>query len=146
MRKRRLLSWLILIAVASIPALYNLAFSSENEYRKITTPLPENTVADLCSKFELSREDKRCQSEVVVYEPDFFKDILRYFDNVPQNEATFELVESKLGSYRVDCEQPDIEGNYACRYDIHGDGIYPILILFSSEDLYYRVIANTSGS
>ena len=146
MRKRLFVSWLILVVVASIPALWNLAFSSEYDYRKITTPLPKSTGADLCSKFELSMDDKRCQPEAVVYGPDFFKDILRYFRKIPQKEATFELVESKLGSYRVDCEQPDHEGHYRCLYDIRGDGIYPISVYFSEQDIYYRIIANTAGS
>ncbi|MFN8386581.1 MAG: hypothetical protein U0X92_09210 [Anaerolineales bacterium] len=114
-------------------------------YPNVTTPLSQEAVTDLCKKFEINSDDKRCQLGAVVYGPDFFTDIKLYLYDFPENESTFELVESKLGSYLVKCEQPTKDGNYRCRYDLRGDGRYPIFVLFNEEGLYYQIIAHTQG-
>ena len=125
---------------------YNQRIASQSDYTKITTPLPKNTVSDICSKFELDVNDDRCLPGSVVYGPDFFDDIKAYLNNLPDEKATFDVVHDKLGLYLVFCESPNNEGHYACRYDLRGDGIYPILIFFTKDGYYYRIIANTSGS
>ena len=160
MRKKILVSLLVIVGVTAVLVFllpiaidvysslkaYNARIAKSSDYTKITTPLSRETAADLCKKFEIDMDDKRCQVDAVVYGPNFFDDLKSYFRGVPENEATFELVQSKLGSYLVNCGQPDNEGYYTCTYDIRGDGIYRIGIFFSSEDKYYRVIANTGGS
>jgi hypothetical protein len=125
---------------------YNQRIASQSDYTKITTSLPRNVVDDICSKFELETDDARCVPDSVVYGPDFFDHIKTYLNNLPDEEATLETVQDKLETYLVLCENPDNKGYYACRYDLRGDGIYPILIFFTKEDHIYRIIANTSGS
>ena len=158
MRKRITASLLVVIGIAAILVFllpiaidvysslraYNARIAKSSDYTKITTPLSIDTAVDICLKFEI--EDKRCQKDAVVYGPDFFPDIKRYFAKLSGNEATFELVESKLGVYLVNCEQPANDGHYRCRYDLRGDGIYPLFVYFDKEGIYYRIIANTSGS
>lgn len=114
-------------------------------YPNITTPLSHETAADICKKFEIDPDDARCHPDAVVYGPDFFADINLYFKEVPKEEATFDLVQSKLGAYLDACERPNDKGYYRCRYDLRGDGIYPIFVLFNDKDVYYQVIADTSG-
>jgi hypothetical protein len=115
-------------------------------YTKITTPLSADTAKDICIKFQLKPDDSRCVENAVVYAPDFYKDIQRYFYDLPNELATFETVQEKLGEYLIRCSEPDNDGYYNCRYDIRGDGIYPIGIFFDKENYYYQIFANTGGS
>ncbi len=125
---------------------YNQRIARSYDYTKITTPLPRNIVDDLCSKFDLSPNDKRCLPSSVSYGPDFFEDIKIYFEVLPRQDKTFVTVQNKLGSYLISCEKPDNEGDYSCTYDLHGDGIYRIGIFFTKDNFYYQIIANTGGS
>lgn len=125
---------------------YSVQVQQRYDYTKITTPLPNSVVNDICTKFELSPKDKRCQPNSIVYGPDFFEDIQNYLQKVPDEEKTYRTVQEKLGNYQVLCETPDNKGHYACRYDLRGDGIYPIGIFFDKEDHYFWVIANIGGS
>ena len=136
----------IAIDVYSSLKAYNARIAKSSDYTKITTPLSSETLADICKKFELDKGDKRCQVNAVVYGPDFFDDITTYFRKVSKKDATFELVQSKLGSYFEDCDNPDNEGFYRCYYDLRGDGIYSIVVFFNKDNVYYRIIANVSGS
>jgi hypothetical protein len=125
---------------------YTERVARQSDYTKITTPLPKNVVDDICSKFEIDRNDVRCLPDAIVYAPDFFGDIKTYLQRLPDQDATFEIVNEILGIYLVRCGSPDDEGYYSCRYDIRGDGIYPIFVHFTKEGQIYRVIANTGGS
>lgn len=150
-----------MLLIGSIVAFYLIRFTvyiytsvqqinaraiEQSDYTKITTPLSADVAHDLCVEFEISPTDRRCESGAVVYGPDFFSDIKTYFFALPKQDATYQTVEDKLGAYRVSCEHPDNEGHYSCRYDIRGDGIYPIGIFFTKDGFYYRIIANTSSS
>ena len=126
--------------------IYNQRIARSYDYAKITTPLPISVVDDLCSKFDISPDDKHCLPNAVAYGPDFFEDIETYFQKLPHKDATFTTVQDKLGSYLVWCENPDNDGDYRCRYDLRGDGIYPILVYFTKENYIYRIIANIGGS
>jgi hypothetical protein len=130
---------------ASLKA-YNARVANSYDYTKFTTPMSANAVVDICAKFELSLDDERCQSGATAYAPDFFEDIKSYFDESPRGSVTLQLVQDKLGSYQIGCEAVNNNGNYRCRYDLRGDGRYPIFIYFSEKDVYYRIIANTGGS
>lgn len=125
---------------------YNQRVAEQLDYTKITTPLPRNIVDDICSKFELEANDVRCVPDSVVYGPDFFHDIKVYLNGLPKHETAMDIVQDKLGAYLVRCGKPDNDGIYSCRYDLRGDGIYPIFVYFNKEGHIYRVIANTSGS
>jgi hypothetical protein len=125
---------------------YNQRISEQLDYTKITTPLPRSTVDDICSKFDIGSNDARCQPDSIVYGPDFFKDIASYLYDLSKQESALNVVQDKLGTYLVRCGIPDNDGIHSCRYDLRGDGIYPIFIYFNKEGRIYRIIANTSGS
>lgn len=125
---------------------YEKRVEQSNDYTKITTPLPRNIVEDICSKFELKSDDLRCMENATVYAPDFYEDIKKYFDELPGELSTFETVQDKLGGYLIRCSEPDNEGYYQCRFDIRGDGKYPISVHFNKENYYYQIFANTGGS
>jgi hypothetical protein len=125
---------------------YNARMTQQADYTKITTALPKDVVNDLCQKFNINPNDKRCLPDSLAFGPDFFGDIKKYFKDVPQKEATAELVNSKLGKYMVMCDKVNREGSYECDYDLRGDGIYPISIYFTKDGYFYRIIADTSGS
>lgn len=125
---------------------YNDRISKQADYTKITTPLPPNVVEDICSKFNIIQNDSRCLPNSVVYGPDFFSDIKSYLSDIDKQQANSLMIQDKLGRYLVMCGDSDNNGNYRCRYDLRGDGIYPIFIYFTKEGNYYRVIANTGGS
>jgi hypothetical protein len=125
---------------------YSKRVEQSYDYTKITTPLPRNIAEDICVKFEISSEDPRCSGDTVVYAPDFFSDIKMYFNKLPEESSTYEMVQGKLGAYLIRCSEPDNEGYYQCRYDIRGDGIYPISIHFNKENRYYQIFANAGGS
>jgi len=125
---------------------YTTRIAKQSNYAKITTPLPVSAAEDICLKFEIDPEDARCLPGAIVYAPDFFIDIKVYIDTLPDEDATFENIQEKLEIYLISCENPNDEGHYRCRYDIRGDGIYPIFIYFTIDGHIYRVIANTGGS
>jgi hypothetical protein len=151
----------LMLLIGSIVAFYLIRFTvyiytsmqqisaravEQSDYTKITTPLPTGVAHDLCVEFEISLTDRRCKSGAVVYGPDFFPDLKSYFLALPKQDATYQTVEDKLAAYKISCEKPNNEGHYRCKYDIRGDGIYPIFIYFTKEGFYYRIIANTSSS
>ena len=125
---------------------YDERIARQSDYTKITTPLPNDVVEDICLKFEIKSDDPRCLPGSVAYGPDFFPDIKEMLRHLPREEATYQTVQDKLGNYLLMCEQPDNEGYYACRYDLRGDEIYPILIFFTEANTIYQVFADTSGS
>ena len=142
------LYFIIPIAVDIYTSLqnYNKRIASRPDYTEITAPLPRDVIDDLCSKFAISPSDIRCVPNSVAYGPDFFEDIKSYFKGLPHQDQTYTMVQKKLGVYLVSCEEPDKEGFYSCTYDLRGDGIYPIDVLFTKDDFYYRILASTGGS
>jgi hypothetical protein len=151
----------LVLLIGSIVAFYLIRFTvyiytslqqinaravEQSDYTKITTPLSTDVTHDLCVEFEISLTDRRCQSGAVVYGPDFFPDIKSYLLALPKQDATYQTVEDKLGVYKISCEKPNNEGHYRCKYDLRGDGIYPIAIFFTKEGFYYEIIANTNSS
>ncbi len=145
-------STVILLIIPTVIQIYrDMSSYSERveqsyDYTKITTPLPRNIAEDICVKFEISSEDPRCSGDTVVYAPDFFSDIKIYFNKLPEESSTYDMVQDKLDAYLIQCSEPDNKGYYQCRYDIRGDGIYPISIHFNKENRYYQIFANTGGS
>jgi hypothetical protein len=132
--------------LVSLVYRYDASAAERNDYTKITTPLPQDVTDDICTKFKLDPIDERCLPESVVYGPDFFEDIKEYFRKLPDQEATLQTAEDRLGTYLVACENPNDEGHYRCQYDLRGDGLYPISIYFTKEGYIYRVMANIGGS
>lgn len=123
---------------------YSRRVDEFSDYTKFTTPLPRSVVNDICSKFEINRNDARCQPDSVVYGPDFFKDIVSYINGLPKQESALDIVQDKLGTYLVGCERKNNEGSYRCRYDLRGDDSYPIFIYFDRDGRVKRIIAHTN--
>lgn len=125
---------------------YDAQVARRSDYARTTTPLSSDVAHDLCDKFEISSKDRRCQPGAIVYGPDFFPVINSYLRALPKADATFQTVYEKLGAYLVGCEKPDKDGIYACRYDLVGDDVYPIGILFMEDGEIYDIIINTGSS
>jgi hypothetical protein len=125
---------------------YQQRLANHPPYTEITTPLPRETVVDICSNFKLSANDPRCLPDSVVYGPDFFDDIKIFFRKLPKQEATLQTATEKLGKYLIVCEDPDNEGDFRCQYDLRGDGIYAIGIYFTKDGYIYQIQASTEGS
>jgi hypothetical protein len=126
--------------------IHDTRVAESYDYTKRTTPLPQNVVDDICSKFALNQDDARCQPGAVVYGPDFFKDIKKYFNELPKQETIIPIADEKLGDYLVGCETSNSEGIYGCRYDLRGDNRYTIVIFFTKEGWLYRILAPIGGS
>jgi hypothetical protein len=110
--------------------------------------LDAGVVQDICGKF-LSIDDPRCEPDEVVYAPDFFPEIRRYFQD-GKGKLIHEDVREKLGKYEYHCEKPTYYPSlnktyYWCSYDLNGDRVFPIDIEYEVEngqDMISRVVAD----
>jgi hypothetical protein len=123
-------------------------FSNLNAWKQRTTPLPWETVENLCNKFALT-ERSLCKKDRVVYAPDFYKIIreafrpYKEFNTTINLAATYNEVESRMGDYRYECE-PVATGNdtsfFTCYYDLRGDREFIIGIIYIYPDMaVYRI-------
>lgn len=113
----------------------------KNDWKTHTTPLSKETIEYLCSKFELESTNALCNGRGDVFGPDFYDVILSTFkpywneDQDNQNAATLETVEAKIGRFMVGCESVVINSDglsyYICDYDLRGDGVFILGIMFS---------------
>ena len=125
---------------------YETRVAYRDNYKLHTTPLAQDTVIDICTKFKISNTSESCVVSAIVYAPELFDEIKGYFKALPEQDKTFDTVREYLGSYLVQCEKPDPDGYYRCEYDLRGDKMYPIFFLFDKSDYYYEIIANIGGS
>ena len=125
---------------------YETRVAYRDDYKLHTTPLATSTVEDVCLRFGIKESSEHCQSNAVVYAPDFFDEIKDYFRNLPDHDKTYDVVQDKLGAYLDYCEKPNPDGHYRCRYDLRGDDVYPVFFYFDKNGTYYRIIANIGGS
>lgn len=125
---------------------YNTRIAYRDNYKLHTTPLATSVVEDICLNLDIKESSEHCQSNSVVYAPDLFDEIKTYFQNLPDKNKTYYVVQDKLGAYLDRCEEPYPDGSYVCHYDLRGDSIYPIAFFFDKNGVYYRIIANTGGS
>ncbi len=126
--------------------VYKTRVADSYDYTKRTTPLPQGVIDDICLKFAIGPNDARCQPDAVVYGPDFFADIKKYFNELPKQEDIIPIVDEKLGAYLVDCSGSTKDGIYSCNYDLRGDGRYSVRIYFTKDGLFYQIMAPTGGS
>ncbi|SRR6266540_3139745 len=125
---------------------YETRAAYRDDYKLHTTPLSKDKVNDICSKLGIETSSENCKSGAVVYAPDLFDEIKIYFRNLPSQDATYNIVQDRLGTYLVYCEKPAPDGHYRCKYDLRGDERYPVFFYFDKDGYYYRIIANTGGS
>lgn len=112
------------------------AYSTQKKIRALTTPLPPATAQELCVKLDLPETDERCRSDAVVYAPDFYADLSRPFE---YGDSTYQDVQDLFGQYQYECESrervaADGYPRFRCRYDFHGDRMFPVIFIFSLED------------
>lgn len=126
--------------------VYETRVARRNNYKLITTPLDQDTVKDICTKLKIVDTSESCVDGATVFAPELFDEIKEYFKGRPEQEKTLDIVQEHLGNYLVQCERPDPDGYYRCKYDLRGDKIYPIFFLFDQSNFYYEIIANIGGS
>jgi hypothetical protein len=125
---------------------YETRIAHRDNYKLHTTPLSRDVVDDICSKLTIEETNENCRPGAVVYTPDLFDEIKAYFENLPDQDKTYDVVQDKLGAYLDYCGKPYPDGDYRCRYDLRGDHVYPIFFHFDKNGMYYRITANTGGS
>ncbi len=118
------------------------------EPSEITTPLDPSVVRDVCSSLGLGDDCPQCRPGAVVYAPDFFPAIRRAFR---EGRATWQEVDSRLGAYRYDCEDPvEVRRLRAtlirCKYDLRGDHVYPFAFTFTDSGVLYAITFGGPGS
>jgi hypothetical protein len=120
----------------------------EVRWRDRTNPLRSDVIFDLCTSFSLTEDNRLCRPSEVVYGPDFFPIIKNTF--LPEGSsriATYEEVEKRLGNYLVKCgsniRQADGDEYFICEYDLQGDGVFPITIVYSKSGLVLKLFNET---
>jgi hypothetical protein len=107
---------------------------NEQHSREATTPLPTETVVELCRKFELT-DNVLCDFEHEIYAPDFYKVI----EMALSRGMSFDDVSELLGEYQIgDCylKLSNEIHQKICDYDLRGDKIFYFTIIFDeSEDV-----------
>ena len=134
---------LLLVLVCLVTEIV-LFIRYQREWKKHTTPLPEETIAILCENFDLKPDHRLCSGKKEVYGPDFYKIIresFRPYDqyNINSNEAaSFDEVDKKIGKFKYECDPILTTGDgfsyFVCRYDLRGDREYIIGMMFSYPD------------
>jgi len=142
-------NWIILPVASEIYSLGKTDATKvayRDNYELHTTPLSEPVVSDLCVKLKLVNTSELCNPGEVVYAPELFNEVKSYFNNLPSQDKTYDVVQDSLGSYLVFCSPPEPDGYFRCRYDFKGDGVYPVFFDFDNNGFYWQIIANTGGS
>jgi hypothetical protein len=128
---------ILVLALTSMLALcvspLVVRFVHRNDWKKDTTPLPVQTISDLCQRFDLSHEDLVCNGSKKVYAADFGEVLRARFSlknpiRTEKADATFTYqdVEKVIGAYKLECENlvelPASGYSYfRCLYDFRGD-------------------------
>lgn len=124
---------------------YNTQIAIREDYTLHTTPLRESVINDICLNLNIQASSENCQTNAIVYAPDFFDEIKAYFRDLPNQEKTYATVQEKLGDYLVFCGKPDPDGSYRCKYDLRGDNRYLIFFSYDENNFYYEVTAPVGG-
>jgi hypothetical protein len=121
-----------------------LRFVTYGDWKERTTPLPSETVAQLCASFYLEKDSSLCNGRRDVYGPDFYdiiRDTFRPYEEyeIPSSEAAiYDDVEEKLAGFKYECdpvvEQADEFSYFVCRYDLRGDREFIIGIIYTHPD------------
>ena len=146
---------LIVIAFAVLfSILYASRVRSQDDWKKRTTPLPQETRNVLCSRFELSSNDDLCNSDKDVYALDFAKlmrDTFRPYEELhieSSKAATYDEVEERIGSFQYECEpvtnQADGLSYFVCLYDLRGDREFITTIFFNYPEKAVMSLGFTS--
>ena len=85
---------------------YETRVAYRDDCKLHTTPLPESVVEDLCLKLDITGSSEHCQPNSVVYAPDLFDEIKTHFNDLPDQDKTYDIVQDKLGVYLDRCEKP----------------------------------------
>ncbi len=116
----------------------------QNDYTRSTSPLTVEVQRDVCEKFDIPETDRRCQSEYSVYAAEFRPEIASYLHSLRKEERSFELVQEKLGDYLY---LQGMNGSYAFYiYDLRGDGVYTIVVVFDPNGFIHKFMISHGGS
>ena len=111
--------------------------SNPIEWRDYTSPLPAETIYDLCDKFQLDTEDWLCNPQNNVYAFDFYPVFKKTFKPYNGNWLSHNEINEYIGKYANDCyplhKLSDGRELYNCDYDIRGDGVFYIGITFHKD-------------
>ena len=86
---------LLLVLVCLVTEIV-LFIRYQREWKKHTTPLPEETIAILCENFDLKPDHRLCSGKKEVYGPDFYKIIRESFRPYDQYNINPSCYQRKL--------------------------------------------------
>lgn len=114
-------------------------------WREKTKPIDEQVITDLCTKFDISKEEHVCKPGEVVYGPEFYPYIVKHFCPSMNECLTVDDVEEMIGKYRYseaaqNSLMPDESNRY--RYDFQTDHMYPLVIAFYKDGEIKRIQYN----
>jgi len=132
MKKRNIFIALIVIAMSSFcisPFVYS--YLHKDDWKKDTTPLPEETIATLCMNLSLSTDHPLCNGSDDVYAADFSRVLREHFPladamETPKDQATitYQEVKNVIGEFEWECQEVVDESDisfFRCLYDFRGD-------------------------
>jgi hypothetical protein len=137
---------IVVCAIVATPLLIRAYFilkGPDDSWKQRTTALPSETVKLLCQEFKLSAASL-CSGTQAVYGPDFYNAIRNTFR--PYEEygilgsaaASYDEVEQKLGVFRYACDAvvhaTNAPAYFLCYYDLRGDRVFTIAIMFTDPD------------
>jgi hypothetical protein len=126
-------------------------FTHKDDRKPRTTPLNPQTITTLCKNFELDESDRLCNNTRDIYGPDFYTVLSKtlkpyeYSKYEISESLTYDDVEEKIGQFKYECwdvvHQKDGFSYFRCSYDLRGDSVYIVAILFSYPDnKVYRIM------
>lgn len=119
---------------------YTNARLEAEQWREYTSPLPDETIRDLCMKFRLSSNDPLCNGEKDIYSGDFFPAIKNTIMPPNGDWLNIEEVNSFLGDYiDEECYSLPDNPNTICYYDLRGDRVFFIWAKFDENGNLLRL-------
>jgi len=154
MRRNIFIGIIVAIPILICLILSIIQASHQDDWKKRTTPLPEETRELLCSNFGIPPEDSLCSANKEIYAVDFLRIILDTFRPYEEYEtdsseaATYDDVEKMLGSFKYQCgpdvHQADGLTYFSCSYDLRGDREFVMTFLYTYPEKAVMRIMSTS--
>ena len=117
-----------------------------NLWREETSPLPRETVIDLCLEFEIPDSDPLCLKENTIYVGDFYPIIEKVLTPIDSQWADYDEVMGLLGDYDPYCydvvQQSNGDEYFECNFDLRRDNKFLIVVHFNSDHSIRRLFLN----
>jgi hypothetical protein len=133
-----LIVYIMLVIEYAVPIIVKIQERTDyyNDYSKHTSPLPEEVIQDICTKFVENKKDLRCMPGAIVYAPQFFDDMRAKITPWGFYKPSYDQVQLWIGRYQIECEPVVTYGDgrqiVHCVYGL--DSIYRFRINYNYPD------------